>query len=414
MAKKSTITLAGLIVLAMILSGCGMGAEETATPEVESDVESLVSVTGEVVPEVWATLSAQTDGTVVNVLVVQGAEVATGDVLIQLDPTDAQRALEEAEAALAASRAQLALVRAGPRNEQLAVAKAEVEVAQAAVAQAVARQDQSRSGATETEIAAAQAQVTAAQADQLAARETHEQTIQCYGFTWPDGTEDSICPLLGPIEEQARYRAQVTDETLDAVQAQLDALQAGAHEARRAADEAVQAAEARQEVAEAQMALLQAGASAEEIAVAEAAVAQAQAALDAAQVALERTEVRAPLAGTVGAVHVRTGELVVPGQALLTVGDLSTLRIETTDLDEIDVARVAVGQVATVTFDALSDRTFSARVTRISPMAEPGTGGVHFTVIVELDEADSGAGLIRRTVPVRWGMTAFVDIEVSH
>jgi multidrug resistance efflux pump len=122
-------------------------------------------------------------------------------------------------------------------------------------------------------------------------------------------------------------------------------------------------------------------------------------------VALERCEVRAPFAGTVGAVNVRVGELIASGQPLITLGDLTTLRVETTDLDEIDVARVAVGQQADVTFDALPERVFTGRVVRISPMAEPGTGGVNYTVILELDELDP---------VIRWGMTAFVDIEVDQ
>ncbi|MBN1656907.1 MAG: efflux RND transporter periplasmic adaptor subunit, partial [Anaerolineae bacterium] len=157
-------------------------------------------------------------------------------------------------------------------------------------------------------------------------------------------------------------------------------------------------------VAQAQLALLQAGAMAEEVAVAQAAVTQAEAALEAARVALERCEVHAPFAGAVGAVSARVGELVAPGQPLVTLGDLTTLRVETTDLDEIDVARVTVGQQATITFDALGERVFTGHVTRISPMPEPGAGGVNYTVVLELDELDPA---------IRWGMTAFVDIEVG-
>ena len=89
---------------------------------------------------------------------------------------------------------------------------------------------------------------------------------------------------------------------------------------------------------------------------------------------------------------------------MVTIGDLSTLRVETTDLDEIDVARVDVGQVVDVTFDALPDQVFSGRVTRISPMAEQESGGVNYTAVVELESLDP---------LIRWGMTAFVDIEVE-
>ena len=221
----------------------------------------------------------------------------------------------------------------------------------------------------------------------------------------PDGSEHEICPLLGPPEERSRYNLQAANEELDAAQAQLDALVAGADDRIRALEAAVWAAAAQRDMAQAQLDLLQAEATAEELAIRKAAVAQAQAALDAARVTLERTEVRAPLAGTVGVVNVRTGELVAPGQSLVTVGDLSTLRVETTDLDEVDVARVEVGQKAALTFDALPERVFTGCVARISPMAEPDAGGVNYTVIIELDEIAPA---------IRWGMTAFVDIEVGR
>jgi HlyD family secretion protein len=403
MTKK--VIIAGWVVLVMVLSGCGAGAEETATPEVEPDSSSVVSVTGEVVPAKWASVSAQAGGTALEVLVQPGDEVAAGDPLVRLDPADAQLAVQQAEAALETAQAELALLKAGPRAEEVAVAGAQVEAAEAEHARAAARRDQQKSGVTEIEIAAAEAQVTVAQADQLLARETHGQTMECYNFTLPDGTKDKICPLLGPAEEQARFSSQAADGALEAAHARLDALKAGAADKARAADAVVGAAAAQRDIAQAQLDLLEAGATTEEVAASEATVAQAQAALDAARAALERIEVRAPLAGTVGVVDARAGESVVPGQPLVTLGDLATLRVETTDLDETDVARVAVGQEVAVTFDAFPERVFAGHVTRISPMADPGTGGINYTVVIVLDEI---------APVIRWGMTAFVDINVAR
>jgi multidrug resistance efflux pump len=104
-------------------------------------------------------------------------------------------------------------------------------------------------------------------------------------------------------------------------------------------------------------------------------------------------------------VNVREGEQVQQGSLILTLGDLSTLRVETTDLDEIDVAQIALGQEADITFDAFPDRVFTGRVIRINPMSEPGGGGVNYTTIIELEEL---------APEIRWGMTAFVDIEVGQ
>ena len=388
MMKKTLI--AGFVVLAVILSGCGAGAEETATPEVAADFVPVVSVTGEVVPAVWATISAQNGGTVVEVLVEPGSEVTEGDLLVRLDSTDAQLAIHQAEAALGTARAQLALLQASAQPEDVAAAEAQIEAARAALAQAIAQRDQFTAGATEAEIAAAEAEVMSAELARKAAEDQYDQMIRGKIHGW--------------IEEQAILRLRAAEEALEAAQARLAQAQGGAGAQMRAADAAVWAAKAQEDIAQAQLDLLQSGATAKQIAVSEAAVAEAQAALEVASVSLERTEVRAPFAGTAGLVSVRVGELIAPGQPLVTLGDLATLRIETTDLDEIDVAQVAVGQIAAVTFDALPERVFNGQVARVSPMSEPGAGGVHYTVVIVLDETDPA---------IRWGMTAFVDIEVE-
>jgi HlyD family secretion protein len=84
---------------------------------------------------------------------------------------------------------------------------------------------------------------------------------------------------------------------------------------------------------------------------------------------------------------------------------MSNLHIETTDLSEVDVARVSLGQPVHVTFDALKGKTLIGRVTRIAPMSSATQGGVNYTVLVELDQLDPA---------LRWGMTAFTDIQVSN
>ena len=86
---------------------------------------------------------------------------------------------------------------------------------------------------------------------------------------------------------------------------------------------------------------------------------------------------------------------------LLAGGD--GLEVETTDLNEIDVARVKVGDTVTVTFDALPDVTVQGKVASIAPRSSEGAG-VNYTVHVTFDDAPDG---------LRWGMTAFVDIAVE-
>jgi HlyD family secretion protein/macrolide-specific efflux system membrane fusion protein len=101
----------------------------------------------------------------------------------------------------------------------------------------------------------------------------------------------------------------------------------------------------------------------------------ADTALAAARDRLRYTEIRSPLAGTVIERGIQPGEVVTPGvqatfegKALLVVADVSTL-IARAELNQIDVARLALGQRATLTLDALPGRTFDATVTKIAPSA---------------------------------------------
>lgn len=394
----------GLIVIAMLLSACGGGAEPTPTPFPEQTFGSVVSVTGEVLPAAWTTVSAQAGGTAVEVLVNPGDEVAADDLLIRLDPADAELAVRRAEVALEAAKLRLAVLESRPRPEAVAVAEARLEATKPSVDQAQARLAQLQAGSLDAEIAAAKAQVTLAEIDELVAYELHEDTMECFDVEIPGEGRKEICPLLGPPEEKARFRLQAAREELAAGRSQFQALIGQRDDRLRSAELAVERAREQQDGAEAQLAQVKTGATPEEIAAAEATLRQAEVTLRKAEVALDRTHVKAPLAGTVGMVQVREHELVAPAQPLVTIGDLTSLRVETTDLDEIDVARVEVGQHADVTFDALPDEVFAGRVTRISPMAEAGGAGVNYTAIVELESLDP---------QIRWGMTAFVDIEVE-
>jgi multidrug resistance efflux pump len=140
-----------------------------------------------------------------------------------------------------------------------------------------------------------------------------------------------------------------------------------------------------------------------DVAVAQARLDNAKTALLAAQATLEDLELVAPFGGTISELDIREGEWVTMGQPLLLLADLKNLRVETTDLNEIDAARVKVGQSVKITFDALADVILAGTVDSIAPKATEGAG-VNYTVVVELSEFPEA---------LRWGMTAFVDITVE-
>jgi len=120
--------------------------------------------------------------------------------------------------------------------------------------------------------------------------------------------------------------------------------------------------------------------------------------------ALADLELVAPSTGVLSGLQIDPSEGVAPGQAALLLADLGHLQVETTDLGEIGVAQVFVGDIAVVTFDALPDLAIPSVVTSIAPKVST-LSSVNHAVVLELDEVPE---------QLRWGMIAFVDIELEE
>jgi RND family efflux transporter MFP subunit len=137
---------------------------------------------------------------------------------------------------------------------------------------------------------------------------------------------------------------------------------------------------------------------------AQAEAAQASAELAQAQTDLKQTQVFAPFDGTITSVDVSDGEQTIAGQPVITIADLSSWLIETTDLSELEVVRIAVGDRATITFGALPNVTLGGTVARIQLRGTSNDGGVLFAVLIQPDSVPAG---------LRWSMSATVHIQPS-
>jgi multidrug resistance efflux pump len=334
--------------------------------------------------------------------------------------------VQSAAIGVTAAQAQLDLVKAGPRPEEIAAAEQNIAAAAAGIAQAAGSRDVALtiSGA---QISAAEANVASATADLRQVQDGYDAIIDAC-FTLPDDTE--VCPLYGTVEENTRAQLEIAQLQLSAAQEGLDALLAGPTSAQqRAASGGIGVASANRDLAQAQLDLLMAGASAEQIRLtevgveqaqlgleqaqtavtqaeaavkqAEAGVALAQAGLNAAQTALARMTLKAPFAGTVVTVLVEEGELASSGIPVVVLADMSGWQVETTDLTELDVAAIVVGDSAEVRIDAIDDEVLSGTVTEIATVSTLTRGDVTYAVTVQLDA---------NTLPLRWGMTTFVDV----
>jgi RND family efflux transporter MFP subunit len=128
-----------------------------------------------------------------------------------------------------------------------------------------------------------------------------------------------------------------------------------------------------------------------ELRVALAQVKQADAAVREAEVALDYTTLRAPRDGVILAKFKEVGEIAVPGGFagagdLIRMADLTDLRAEV-DVNEVDLARVALGQRAEVTPDAFPDAHYAAEVVKLYPQVNRQKGTLKVEVrLLERDE----------------------------
>lgn len=132
-------------------------------------------------------------------------------------------------------------------------------------------------------------------------------------------------------------------------------------------DSAREASEARRAAAAERLRLLEIGARPEDIAAARARLAIAEANVAEIAALLDKTIIRAPIDGVVLRRWRVAGEAVgnQPPSPIVTLGDVSRLRVRA-EVDETDIAKVAVGQRVRVVADAVPGQVFHGTIARVS------------------------------------------------
>jgi multidrug efflux pump subunit AcrA (membrane-fusion protein) len=118
--------------------------------------------------------------------------------------------------------------------------------------------------------------------------------------------------------------------------------------------------------------------------------------LDAAHDALSNYVLTAPFAGVVAEVNVKAGEQVGTETRVVSIADFKSWTVKTTDVTELEVVKLNVGQKVSLVPDALPDLELSGTVTEISDAYTQQGGDILYTVRIQVDEPDER---------LRWGMT---------
>lgn len=284
-----------LFAVTLVAAACAPDAPENAL-RVSGHVEATeVHVASEV------------GGRILELRAAEGDRITSGDVLATLDTRDTELQIQRTRADRASAVAQLRLLEAGSRIEDV-------------------RQAEAQGDAAEAEAMAIDADLKAAQVDL-------------------DRFESLLKANAGSQKQRddAKARVDVTRERL------------------RSAKERVRAA--RETVAR-----LKQGARPEELEAARARVAAANAQIAVFEKALADAQILAPVSGVVTQKLVDAGEIVMRGTPIVVVTDLDNAWANLF-VPEPMVPRVKLGQPAKVVTDAGGDG-LSGRVTFISPKAE--------------------------------------------
>jgi HlyD family secretion protein len=346
-AAVVVLLVIGAVAYGVIASGNASTSVTTAKATVQ-DLGVTVTASGKVETATRRDIYAPAAGTLKSVSVTDGQSVHAGQTLATMDPGPLQVQVEQARAALAAANAQDDAVDKG---------------VPAAIDRSAARAAQS-----------------AAQAGYDAARSAYDKFAAFY---------DSATPTVKP--------------SLEATLTQLSIARKQAYAALQSAKSGVSKLSVAAKVTLAEAA-------------AHAAVDSASQALKLAKDTLASSTLVSPIDGTVifNAVGVpgtdsqaprpSAGAAVAPGSAPFTVADLHSLYFDA-QVDEADVASVAVAMKATVSLDAFPSSTFNGTVKVVRPTAiQTTTGGIAFPVLVLVDPAASKLLL---------GMSGSTDIDVN-
>jgi macrolide-specific efflux system membrane fusion protein len=135
-----------------------------------------------------------------------------------------------------------------------------------------------------------------------------------------------------------------------------------------------------------------------------AAVDVARAGLLQAKETLADTTLRAPVAGIVAAVDATVGSSSPAGTTMVTIIPNASYQV-VADFSEADAMKVAVGQAATVTFDALTGGTATGTVTAVDILPTTGSNVTTYGVTITLSDVPDG---------LRDGMSASVVVTVDE
>ena len=419
---KNKYFIGGVVILVIIIiyfvSRGGSSATIETSVAVIGNVTEKVSVTGKISAIDKADLAFEKSGTLASVNVKVGDTVNRGDIIASLDNADTL-------ASLASAQAKLADMTRALRPEELQAEKALVDSAQVALNNA----STSALNASRNSYVQAQGAVVnyadifftnpqsanptikvAVQSSILQIAINRQRSSVSLALTnWSNDQDIShastylatIKSFMDSLASIINYlnpgNSGLSQPTIDTYVSDMNLALSGLNQAISSvtnASTALQQAQSGYSEANSNFILKNSGASAE-------AVRAQQATVDSLAATVSKGQILSPIDGLITKADPQIGEFVSAGQTVFAVMTSGIFKIEAF-VPEADIAKVAVGNKASVTLDAYgSGVVFDATVSAIDPAETVIEGVSTYKVTLLFDKKDAR---------IRSGMTANTDI----
>jgi putative peptide zinc metalloprotease protein len=353
-------------------------------------MELKVSGEFKVFPARNADVRAMVDGLVEQVYVEEGQHVRAGDVLVRLSERDYRAELGKVDADIAEKRATLKMLRAGPRREEIELARQEVQTA-------VTRRD----GAERRFAEAGRIRATRLTKSEAAVRAAEEQ-LQFKRAELRRFTELFASGLVPSKQlEESQHDVALQEKALETAHAELETVSADDLGETR---EHLAVSRKQADEAGGKLKLLMAGSRPEAIEATEAAIARLEQEQRFLTEQLRLTAIISPTTGVVGAAMLprpsnpstpavviprlkeKIGEQVNKGDPIARVFELDRITAEVT-VPEKEIADVTPGQRVVLKARAFPDKAVNGTVKTIAPAANDDNelGRKVFRVTIEMD-----------------------------
>lgn len=436
---RSRIVIGIIVALVVIVGGYFAFFRHSPTYQFitaqRGSITESVFITGNTTPAQSVSLAFGSSGIVSNTYSGLGKQVASGQVLAELNMSDLVAQLHQAEANVSAQQAKLEGLQSGARPEDIALYKQKYADASSALVIAmnnaylqtenavlghvdtiftngttvnpnikIATQSQNEKGSIEMDRIIAGEKLkkwkTSLAGLNVSSDDKSINDTRLVG-------RDAIVFISSFINRLGTIVVDLNQNSSNLSQADIDAYRTNINTAGQNVSSAAsteQTAYANWTSASQTLISQESGSKPEDISAQSAAVKSTQASVDSAYAKIQNAQIIAPISGIVTQFDAKIGQLASPSTPLVSIISSDGYEVDA-GVSETDIGKISLGDKVSMTLDAFPSEIFTGSVFYIAPAQTNNQGVITYQTKISFDKPDSR---------LKSGFTANINIETNH